>query len=79
MEDRDTAVSVYVEGGPRLQGAVHRLHDLAVQHMGARSVATWLLYEDVQGWRRLDCVPVAFADGAVRTGENSGFLLKFLK
>jgi len=35
-----------------------------------RLIATWLLYDDAEGWRHVDCVPVAFADGAVQSGEE---------
>lgn len=70
IEDRGSAVHIHMEGGPRLAGTVHRLRDLAIQHMGVRLIATWLLYDDAEGWRHVDCVPVAFADGAVQSGEE---------
>ncbi|EFN52609.1 hypothetical protein CHLNCDRAFT_138668 [Chlorella variabilis] len=55
---------VLVELGPRLQGSVHRLHDLVLENVALHTVGAWLLYEDAQGRRRVDCVSLAFQGGA---------------
>jgi hypothetical protein len=72
LEDRESAYKVQLEAGPRLRSAVHRLQDMAVQHVGSKSVGAWLLHDDAAGRRALHCVPVAFSDGAVESGASSG-------
>jgi hypothetical protein len=69
LEDRAGAYKVEVEARPRLGGEVHRLVDVAVQHVGSDSTAAWLLYDDAQGRRALHCVPFDVTDGSVEGGE----------
>ena len=69
LEDRGGVMKVLVEGGPRLAGGVHRLVDLAVQHMGPHSIGAWMLYNNQEGKRMLHCVPLSFTDGAVQAGK----------
>ncbi|KAG7671196.1 hypothetical protein KSW81_003334 [Nannochloris sp. 'desiccata'] len=67
LEDRGGSIKVLMEGGPRLASGVFRLVDLAVQHMGVHSIGAWMLYDDEQGRRKMHCVPLAFADGVVKS------------
>lgn len=59
---------VLLELGPRLQGEVHRLHDLVLENVALHTIGAWMLYDDAAGRRRLNCVPVGFNDGPVQLG-----------
>ena len=63
-------MKVLVEGGPRLDGDVYRLADLAVQHLGVHTIGAWMLYDNEEGQRTMHCVPLTFTDGAVKQGKN---------
>ena len=69
VEDRGgSSTKVLLEGGPRLESSeVCIMVDLAVQHLGDHSIGAWMLYDDDQGKRKLDCVPLQFTDGAVNS------------
>lgn len=69
LEDRGGSLKVVMEGGPRLAGGVHRLVDLAVQHLGPQTLGAWMLFADAMGRRKMSCVPLAFEDGAVNAGK----------
>ena len=70
LEDRGGSIKVLMEGGPRLAAGVHRLIDLAVQHIGPHTIGAWMLYDEEEGKRKVHCVPLAFSDGAVSAGKQ---------
>ena len=63
----DASYKVHMELGPRLQGSIHRLKDMALEAVGAHSVGAWMLYEDGQGRTHLSCVPIGFTDGPAQS------------
>ena len=47
---------------------VHRLRDMVLENLALHTVGAWLLCDDAEGKRALQCVPISFASGLVETG-----------
>lgn len=62
-EERGGVQKFHVESGPRLEGIAQRVHDVVPQHYGRDKLTIWLLYDDLKGDRKLDCIPVDFQGG----------------